>query len=580
MRFSERRHVPAERLRANRLLRRTARHGDAAVIALAVTSILLAVGGTLLPAVLGKAIDSVVIGEAPRSWLVWLGVLVALLIVCDALDDLATGAVAARSTAWLRHTLLGHILALGTRVGARFSTGEIATRMVGNSTATGRVAVDVIRGVADVIPAIGGTVALALIDIWLCLVFLAGTPVLLLLLRAFSRDISASSEAYLATQGRIAARLGDALVGGRTIAAAGTMSRETSRVLVPLPELHRHGIDLWRAQRRISAQDALVLPLLQVAVLAVAGAQLAKGRITPGEMLAASQYVLLAANLGTVAGLVADLARARAASGRVAEILDEPRPRYGSEPLPDGPGKLELREVTVRHDGRPVLEDVSLVIPGGSLVALVGRSGAGKTLIAGLLGRLVDPDEGEVLLDGVSLTQLSRRELRDAVGYGFERPALLGESIGDAIAFGPDRPSREQVVAAATAARADDFISRMPAGYDTALAEAPMSGGEMQRVGLARTFAHAGRVVVLDDVAASLDTVTEHHIGLVITGALADRTRIIVAHRASTAARADKVVWLDDGGVRAMAPHDELWREPEYRRLFEPDGVDGRGGGW
>src|SRR5207248_2365946 len=128
-----------------------------------------------------------------------------------------------------------------------------------------------------------------------------------------------------------------------------------------------------------------------------------------------------------------------------------------------------------------------------------------------------------------------------------ERPALMGETLGDAIAFGEHTPSAEEVVAAARAARADAFIRRMPRGYGTRLGDAPMSAGEVQRIGLARTFAHAGRVIVLDDVAASLDTVTEHHISQVLTGALADRTRIVVAHRASTAARADFVVWLDRG---------------------------------
>jgi ATP-binding cassette subfamily B protein len=96
-----------------------------------------------------------------------------------------------------------------------------------------------------------------------------------------------------------------------------------------------------------------------------------------------------------------------------------------------------------------------------------------------------------------------------------------------------------------------------------------MSGGEIQRVGLARTFAHARRLIVLDDVAASLDTVTEHHIGAVLTGALADRTRIVIAQRASTAGRADAVVWLQDGGIRAYAPHEQLWLDPDYRALFE-----------
>jgi ATP-binding cassette subfamily B protein len=225
----------------------------------------------------------------------------------------------------------------------------------------------------------------------------------------------------------------------------------------------------------------------------------------------------------------------------------------------------------VQSGGKVVLDQLDLVVPAGSLIAVVGRSGSGKSLLAALVGRLVDPDEGEVLLEGVPLREIDRDELRRAVGYGFERPALFGETVADAIAFGADTPTTEQVEEAAQAARADGFIRLLPDGYATPLAQAPMSGGEAQRVGLARTFAHAERVVVLDDVAASLDTVTEHHISRVLTDALGDRTRLIVAHRASTAARVDAVIWLDCGRVRATATHQELWQDPEYRILFEPD---------
>jgi ATP-binding cassette subfamily B protein len=167
------------------------------------------------------------------------------------------------------------------------------------------------------------------------------------------------------------------------------------------------------------------------------------------------------------------------------------------------------------------------------------------------------------------VAEISRDALRREVGYGFERPVLIGDTLADAIACGTEIPPRETVVAAATAARADDFIRLLPAGYDTRLADAPLSGGEVQRVGLARTFAHARRVVVLDDVAASLDTVTEHHISAVLTGALSHCTRIVVAHRASTAARTHAVVWIEDGRIRAFAPHAQLWHDPAYRALFQ-----------
>jgi ATP-binding cassette subfamily B protein len=224
--------------------------------------------------------------------------------------------------------------------------------------------------------------------------------------------------------------------------------------------------------------------------------------------------------------------------------------------------------VTVRGTGGAVLQDLDLTVPGGAQVAIVGRSGSGKTLLAALAGRLLDPDKGDVLLDGVPLRLLDRGELRRAVAYGFERPVLLGETFADAIGFGQRSVPADEVTAQAAAARADAFIRRMPEGYRTRLTDAPISGGEAQRVGLARAFAQAGRVLILDDVAASLDTVTEHHISQVLTGALADRTRLIVTHRASTAARAELVVWLADGGVRGRGTHRELWADPEYRAAF------------
>lgn len=556
---------------ADRLLLQVSRQGGAPVALLVVTTLVLAAAELALPFVLGRTLDALIEHHSSDAWLLWTGLLVAALVVFDALDDLVSGATIARCTAWLRHRLLGHVLALGTGRAGRSASGELSSRLVANAADAGSVAPDLVRAGVGVLPAVGGTVALALIDPWLCLTFLAGMPIFILLLRAFARDASGQASRYLDTQGTIAARLVDALSGARTIAAAGTQDREAERILRPLPELHRHGIGMWRAQRRIAAQDAVLVSLLEVAVLAVAGALLAAGRISPGEMLAASQYVLLAATLSSTVGFIDRLVRCRAAARRINEVLDQPPVLYGHAALRSGRGRIEFRGVSARSAGRPVLQDLDLVLPAGCLAAVVGRSGSGKSLFAALAGRLVDPDEGDVLLDGVSLRQLSRGELRHAVGYGFERPVLIGETLAEAIAFGEGTPSPQQVVVAAKAARADDFIRHMPHGYDTTLADAPMSGGEIQRIGLARTFAVDRRVVVLDDVAASLDSVTEHHISKVLTGALADRTRIVVAHRASTASRADLVVWLDGGGIRAAAPHAQLWRDSAYRTLFAPD---------
>ncbi|MDX6708795.1 MAG: ATP-binding cassette, subfamily bacterial RamA/AmfB [Solirubrobacteraceae bacterium] len=562
---------PEVRRAADRLLLQVARASGGWVAVIAGTTLISSAAVLALPYVIGHTVDVVFGGSDAAMWLAVCGLVVAVRVGATVATGLAAGLAVARSTAWLRHRLLGHVLAVGPRSALGLGSGEISSRLVGNTAEAGRIAPDVVRSATGVVPALGGIVALAVIDPWLCLTFLVGMPFFFVFLRVFARDASQQAMSYFKAQGMLASRLVDALAGARTIAAAGSAEQEVERVLAPLPELHRQGLAQWRSQMNISTQDLVLVSLLEIAVLAVAGAELAAGRITPGELLMASQYVLLAVGVGSAVSFVTRLARSRGAAARIVEVLDQQPMQYGTQRLAAGPGRIEFHDVTVRDGDKPVLQHVDLVVEGGSLVAIVGSSGSGKSLLAALAGRLVDPDEGEVLLDGMALPSLSRDELRQAVGFGFERPVLLGETLEDVIAFADHEPSPDELLAAAVAAQADGFIRHMPDGYDTLLENTPMSGGEVQRVGLARAFARARRLLVLDDVAASLDTVTEHQISQVLTGELADRTRIVVAHRASTAARADAVVWLDDAGVRATATHHELWQDRNYRALFEPE---------
>ncbi|MDX6706866.1 MAG: ATP-binding cassette, subfamily bacterial RamA/AmfB, partial [Solirubrobacteraceae bacterium] len=307
------------------------------------------------PTVLGHAVDGVVGGGASDKWLVWAAVLLALLVACSALDTLASGMAIARSTAWLRESVLGHVLALDMRPVARLGPGEMATRVVANASEAGRVAPAVVGAGASLVAGVGGTVALATIHPLLCVTFLAGVPLMLLIVRAFARDSSALTTRYLTVQGTIAERLVEAISGARTIAAARTLDREVDRALAPLPELRRHGMDLWRVIMRIRARDALLLTMVEIAVIGMAGILLARGQISAGQMLAAGQYVFLAASLGSVAGLVSRITSARAAAQRLVEIFDQEPVRYGSDRLAvDGRGRVEFRGVTVRSGGEVV----------------------------------------------------------------------------------------------------------------------------------------------------------------------------------------------------------------------------------
>lgn len=547
---------------ADRLLLRTARRGGGWTAVLASAALADAAGAVLLPAALGRAVDEV-LAPGPSGGAVWAcTTLIALSAVAAVAAEPARGGATARATAWLRHALVRRVLAVGPA--GRFDPGDLTSRIVGGAAEAGTAPAAAVQAVAAALPPVGAVVALTLIDWRIAAALALAMPLPVLVLRAFMRDVSGGVRRYLDVQGVIAARLAEALRGFRTIAAAGTADRELHRILQPLGRLRREGETIWRVHGLIGARGLLSVLLLQLAVLTAAGLELAAGRISVGELVAAAQYATLAGGLGPLTAQVGRIARARGAAARAAEIMARPAVGYGERELPPGPGTLELRGVSAAG----VLKEIDLVVPGGTAVAVVGRSGSGKSLLAALAGRLTDPDSGQVLLDGVPLPELSRTALRDAVAYAFARPHLFGETVLEAVGFGLRRPHAAALQRAAVTACADPFIRRLPSGYATPLADTPLSGGQAQRLGLARAFARGGRLLILDDATSSLDTVTEQQIGRALFGAAAGCTRLITAHRAATAARADSVVWLEGGVVRAQGSHAELWRDPDYRAVF------------
>jgi ATP-binding cassette subfamily B protein len=589
----------SSRSAATRLLLSVAR---ASWIRLAVLAVLGAVstGSALaLPAALGRALDLIVRADdgGARNWLIACAALTAAAVAAEAGAGYLAGATDARNTARLRERMIRHITSAGPRMTDRIGAGDLVGRYTASTADAAGAATGAAGAIAAIALPLGGLVALGLLSPWLLLAFLAGVPALALLLRSFTRATTECVGEYLRAQGTIAAKLVEALAGARTIAAAGTEERERVRILAPLPALGVHGRRMWAVQGRAAGQAAVVVPVLQVLVLTCGGLLVSAGRLSVGELLAAARYASMAAGIGSLSGAAATLARGRAAAARLAGatgrpgVTDVPGTVWGSRRLPAGDGELTLHRVCA---GEGLLEGVDLTVPGGSTTAVVGPSGSGKSLLAALAGRLAEPDSGEVRLDGVPLAELRRDELRAAVGVGFARPALLGETLADTIALGltgscerePDEDGvrdavrdgvRDAVHSAARAASADAFIRRLPLGYDTPCAEAPLSGGEVQRLGLARAFAQArnGRMLILDDATSSLDTATELEVTRALRERLRTPTRLIVAHRAATAARADQVVWLAGrdagGGVRAIGPHRRLWRDPDYRALFRPE---------
>jgi ATP-binding cassette subfamily B protein len=535
------------------------RLGLTVVVALVATA-----AGLLLPGALASAANAAIAGRGSLPQVLWLLTVGVVEAAADIVGGLVAVKLTSSATAWLRRKLSAHLLALGTR--SQFAEGDALSRLTVDCLNAGGVSALFVQLGCSVLLSSGAIVLLALLDWRLAVVFVASVPLALFLARSHLRATATDVLSYQRVSGELSARLLDAVAGLRTIAASGIADRESARVLRPLPELNLAGRGIWRTQARMVWRAGLLLPAVEVAVLVAAGFGLAAGRLGVGDVLAVLGYVALGMNMVSQIPVLTTLSRARSCAERIAEVLEEPIPETGTRSVRHGGGTIELRHVSVAGE----LEELDLTVTGGTYLAVVGRSGSGKSALASVLGGLRAPRSGQVLLDGALMSRLRPEELRAVIGYAFERPALLGATVSDAVGYG-SWAGDTAVRTACRLAQVHDVVVRLPDGYHTPLTETPLSGGEAQRLGLARALVHNPRVLILDDATASLDTVTEAAVEHAIDTALPGRTRIVVTRRTTTAARADMVAWLEDGRVRAVAPHDALWREPAYRKVFTED---------
>ncbi|MFE9254696.1 ABC transporter ATP-binding protein [Streptomyces sp. NPDC006879] len=555
-------------------------------------NVLLALGSSLggmavmaLVPLVTKVIIDDVIGDQSRPMALWAGLLVAAALVVYVMTYIRRY-YGGRLALDVQHDLRNDMYATLTRLDGRrqdeLSTGQV----VGRATSD----LQLIQGLLFMLPMTIGNFLLFGISLavmlWLSplltLVALAMAPALWFIAQRSRRKLFPATWYAQGQAAAVAGVVDGAVTGVRVVKGFGQEEQETDK-------LRAAGRRLFGGRLRTIALNSRYTPALQavpalgqVAMLALGGWMATRGQVTLGTFVAFSTY--LAQLVGPVRMLAMVLTvgqQARAGVERVLELIDtQPSIEDGQTVLPaDAPAAVEFEEVSFGYGERTVLDRLSLSVEPGETLAVVGASGSGKSTLSLLLPRFYDATGGSVRVGGYDVRELSFDSLRRAIGLVPEDSFLFSDSIRANIAYGNPQAAEEEIVAAARAAQADRFIEQLPQGYDTRVGEhgLTLSGGQRQRIALARAILTDPRLLILDDATSAVDARVEHEIHDALRSVMAGRTTLLIAHRRSTLALADRIAVLDHGRLADLGTHQELERRSAlYRRLLtDPDALGG-----
>jgi ABC-type multidrug transport system fused ATPase/permease subunit len=429
---------------------------------------------------------------------------------------------------------------------------------------------------SGVILLVGISLVMWRIDPLLTVVSLATTPVFWLLIKGFGRAMERKSKVYHERESSLVSFVQEALSSIRVIQAYTREQKIATEFDHRTEASVAANSRLTLVQLAFTAFVGLAMGLGTVAVVWFGANRVLEGRLTVGDLIVFLAYLgMLYTPMNAFSHGSSVAQSAGTQLKRVFEILDAV-PEIASQANAVRPervaGRIELRDVCFQYDAdRPVLGRVNMIIEPGQAIALVGRTGAGKSTLASLLVRFYDPEGGAVLLDGRDLRELDLEWLRRQVSVVLQDPIILSATIAENIAFGRAEAAQQEIETAAQRAQLDEFIRGLPDGYQTELGErgVKLSGGQRQRLAIARAFVKDAPILVLDEPTSSLDTHTEEALMEAIRALMQDRTTIIIAHRLSTVRMTDRIYLLNEGQIVEEGSHQELMATDSlYRGLY------------
>lgn len=471
-----------------------------------------------------------------------------------------------RVIADLRLAVQQHLLTLPLRFFKDSRVGELVSRVTNDVTTLQTVLVETpIAFLRQVVTIIGGVTLMAIMNWQLTLLIFAIVPPIIILAIVFGRRVQKLSTLIQDRLASAISALEESISGIRVVKSFTQEGYEQKRFKDRIEKTFDSSMDRTRLRAAFIPLVSLLGFAAITVIMWIGGQFVLNQTLTPGELVAFLFYMfMVAVPLGEFAGVYTQIREAMGAATRIFEIMEtssEPLQTENALPIPPIKGRVEFQAVCFGYETDDmVLKDINLVVEPAEVIALVGPSGVGKTTMVNLIPRFFDPTEGVILIDGYPINDVTLQSLRSQIGLVPQDTFLFGGTINENIAYGKPESPQADIVAAAKAAYAHDFIEELPKGYDTEVGErgVKLSAGQRQRIAIARALLKDPRILILDEATSALDTESEQMVQKALQVLMKNRTTFVIAHRLSTIKNADRILVLKEGQVVEVGSHEAL----------------------
>jgi ATP-binding cassette subfamily B protein len=509
--------------------------------------------------------------------LVLVGLVVATLLL-RYLKEVANTKMSMHMVFFIREAVYDKLQRVGFGFHDALSSGQLINRALSDLQNVRAFVQTAVLTSLDIVLAVGGYILLLITINWrLALLSLVPLPIWTYYILRFSKIVQPAAKAVMESDDKNVSLIAEAIAGVHVIKAFATERQETARYEGNLQEFLNRTLKRIRLFADFNPVIRTIAMASYLTLFLLAGILMVHGKIQAGGFLVLGGAMsAILTRLQQVSTINEQYQNAMVSSRRLYEVLTAPPTvpeKADPRALPPGPGAVKFEHVSFGYDpARPVLHDVSFEVPGGSIVAIVGPTGAGKSTLVGLISRFYDPQQGRILIDGADVRDVTLASLRSQVSFVFQETYLFSDTTAGNIAYGRPNITPGEIEAAARFAQAHEFIEQLHNGYQTMLGErgSSLSGGQKQRLAIARAIVTNPRVLILDDATAAIDPETEDLIRKGMRIVMRGRTTFVIAHRISTVKRADVVIVIERGRITQMGTHEQLMNEEgHYREIAD-----------